>query len=249
MKRLGAILIPIMLLTLACGNTATPTASPLSPDLEATVRAVVADVQADSQSSNEPDTDATITARVQSTVRALLDATPIPSPTPTQNGSLQGVPVRRTPASTRTLIPSPTPTSTNSLLSTPSPTPLATPSPTPECSVATDGMEVSAWVNNQVSATTLVESGGYAILVGQPSGVSFSGQTVTFKVGNSDADQTVFWVQGEATELDLTAARDGLGRLTPAEVDKFFYSGGAGDPLAQPVPPHLILGTVSVGDC
>ncbi|MCH8296867.1 MAG: hypothetical protein IH873_02255 [Chloroflexi bacterium] len=249
MKRLGVILVPIMLLALACGEAATPE-TPLPPDLEATIRALVGDAQSAPQFAGEPDTEATITARVQATVQALLEATPIPSPTPTLSGSLfitTPSPTRSSP-SNLTTVPAPTATSVPRPTSTPTPTPAPTPSPTRQagCSPAADGVEVSAWVNGALAASALVESGRYSLLVEQPSGGSFSGQTITFTVGYSDASQTVVWMQGGATELNLTAPNGGLGRLAPDDVGRPSITGG---PLAQPVLPHVILGTVSVGDC
>ena len=123
---------------------------------------------------------------------------------------------------------------------TPPPTRLA------GCSAAADGVQVSAWINGTLAASTLVQSGRYELLVEPTSGASFSGQTITFRVGNSDASQTVVWLQGGATELNLTAPGDGLSRLMPGGFDLPTLTGG---PLAQPVLPHIILGAVSVGDC
>ena len=84
------------------------------------------------------------------------------------------------------------------------------------------------------------------MLVEQSSGASFSGQIITFTVGNFDADQTAVWVQGGATELNLTAPAGPLSRLAPGGIGRPSVTGGM---LAQPVLPHIILGTVSVGDC
>ncbi len=247
MKRLGVILVPIMLLALACGEAATPE-TPLPPELEATIRALVGDAQAAPQSAGEPDTEATITARVQATVQALLEATPIPSPTPTVSGSPFITSPDPTRSSSANLTTVPAPTATSVPRPTPSPTPTPTPPPTRQagCSVAADGVEVSAWVNGALAASALVQSGRYTLLVEQASGGSFSGQTITFTVGYSDASQTVVWMQGGATELNLTAPGGGLGRLAPDDVGRPSVTGG---PLAQPVLPHVILGTVSVGDC
>ena len=251
MIRLGAVLVPIFLLALACGELVTPE-TPLPPDLEATVQAVVADVQSSPQSPGEPDTESTITARVQATVQALLEATPIPSPTPTVNASLSITPIDPTRSSssnpstnaapTATRIPPPSPSPTLA----PTPTPTSPPTPPAGCSAAADGVQVSAWINGALAASTLVQSGRYELLVEQTSGASFSGQTITFTVGNSDAGQTVVWVQGGATELNLTAPGNGLSRLMPGGFNVPSLTGG---PLAQPVLPHIILGTVSVGGC
>ena len=246
--RLGAVLVPVLLLALACGELATPE-TPLPPGLEATVRAAVADAQPAPQSAGEPDTEATITARVQATVQALLQATPIPSPTPTVSGpplsTASVTPARSSPPNLSTAA---APTATRIPPPTPSPTPPPTPPPTHPagCTAAADGVEVSAWINGALAASTRVQSGSYDFLVEQTTGASFSGQTITFTVGNSAASQTVVWIQGGATELNLTAPAGGLGRPAPHGAGRPSFTGG---PLAQPVLPHVILGTVSVGDC
>ena len=100
---------------------------------------------------------------------------------------------------------------------------------------------ITAWVNGIQAASATVTSGRYFLLVEQPSNTSFAGQMVTFKVGDSEAKQTVQWTQGGATELILSALGDGL--------SNFNASGLAGGPLAQPLPPHVVLGTVFVGHC
>ena len=242
MRRLGVILVPIVLLALACGELATPE-TPLPPDLEATVRALVADSQPAAQSAGEPDTEATITAQVQATVQALLQATPIPSPTPTPSGSLFIASPGPTSPSTPTT--GPASTATTAPLPTASPTPTPTPSPTLQagCSLAADGVEVSAWVNDALAASALVQSGRYSLLVEQTTGGSFIGQTITFTVGTFDAIQTAVWMPGGATELNLTAPDGGTSRRAPGGPSV------TGGPLAQPVLPHAIVGTVSVGDC
>ena len=247
MIRLGAVLVPIFLLALACGELATPE-TPLPPNLEATVEAVVADVQSSPQSPGEPDTESTITARVQATVQALLEATPIPSPTPTQNASPSIAVIDPTRSSPSNPITAAAPTATRITPPTPSHTPTLTPtlaSPA-ACSAAADGVQVSAWINGALAASTLVKSGSYNLLLEQTTGGSFGGQTITFKVGSSDAAQTVVWMHGGATELNLTAPGGGISRLAPDGSGRPPLSGG---PLAQPVLPHIILGTVSVGEC
>ena len=97
-----------------------------------------------------------------------------------------------------------------------------------------------------MAATTRVEFGSYTLLIEQPSGASFSGQTITFKVGSSDAKQTVRWTQGGATELVLSAPGIGLSRIAPGGVGPSSLAGGL---TAQPLLPHVILGTVFVGAC
>ena len=116
----------------------------------------------------------------------------------------------------------------------------------PDCDFAADGVRVSAWVNGNMVATAVVEDGKYSLLVEQTAGANFFGQTVTFTIGSSDASQTLVWKQGEATELMLTASKDGLNNFIP---NREYGSSLTGGPLAQPLPPHIILGEALVGTC
>lgn len=246
MKRLAAVLLPIALLALACGETGS-LETQLPPEVQATVQAVVAETQTAGGSISEQDIEATVSARVQGTVRALLAATPIPSPTPTLT---LATPTPRPTSFTLGIggafntAPAPTPTRTP--LPTSTGTPPATPPPTrlAACAPAIEGTTVTAWVNGILAASAQVLSGSYILLLEQPTGASFSGQTVTFKVGGSQAKQSARWMQGGATELVLSAPGSGLSRF-----DSPGSAGMAGGPLAQPLPPHVIIGTVFVGDC
>ena len=246
MKLLGSVLVLLMLLALACGRADDPQ-TPLPPALDATAQAVVPETQTANKATAEVDIEATINARVQATVRALLNATPIPSPTPTLGISPPTVaPTSFTTqqgGSFNTAL-APTPTRIAPRTTTPSPTPV--PTRAAPCSAAADGVEVSAWVNGLLAARTLVRSGSYTLIVEQPTGASFSGQMISFKVGSSDADQTVRWTQGGGTELVLSAPRGGQSRVDPAGLSEPSLAGGL---TAQPLPPHVILGTVFVGDC
>ena len=259
MKRLAAVIVPLMLFALACGDAAS-TQTPLPQKLAATVQAIAAETQTASPPyAGGPDIEATIVARVQATVRALLNATPIPSPTPTQAAHTP----TPEPTSFTTQIggsfntaqpPTVTPRPQTSPTVTPRPqtSPTATLSPTESpgqavgCNVAGEGLKVSAWINGTLVASTLVQSGRYLLLVEQSTGDSFTGQTITFTVGNSTADQMVTWKEGEGTELDLTAPGSGHSRLVPTGFGLVSSKGG---PLAQPLPPHAILGSVFVGNC
>jgi hypothetical protein len=72
-------------------------------------------------------------------------------------------------------------------------------------SPAADGTVVAALVDgNQVAAKAVVD-GTYPVLLVEPSGDSFAGKTVTFTIGGFAATETAFWIQGEVTELNLTA--------------------------------------------
>ena len=259
MKRLAAVIVPLMLFALACGDAAS-TQTPLLQEVAATVQVIAFETQTASPPyTGGPDIEATIVARVQATVRALLNATPIPSPTPTQAAPTP----TPEPTSFTTQIggsfntaqpPTVTPRPQTSPTVTPRPqtSPIATLGPTESpgqtvgCNVAGEGLKVSAWINGTLVASTLVQSGRYLLLVEQSTGDSFTGQTITFTVGNSTADQVVTWKEGEVTELDLTAPGSGQSRLVPAGFDLVSSKGG---PLAQPLPPHAILGSVFDGNC
>ena len=249
MKRLAVVIVPLIMFALACGDAAS-TQTPLPQEVAATVQAIAVETQtARPPHTGGPDIEATIVARVQATVRALLNATPIPSPTPTRAA----------------LTPTPDPTSFTTQIGgsfntaqpptvTPKPQtpPTATPSPTESpvqtvgCNVAEEGLKISAWINGTLVASTLVQSGRYLLLVEQSTGDSFTGQTITFTVGNSISDQSVTWKEGGGTELDLTAQGSGQSRLVPTGFDLESSKGG---PLGQPLPPHAILGSVFVGNC
>jgi len=258
-KRLAVVIVPLMLFALACGDAAS-TQTPLPQEVAATVQPIAAKTQtARPLYTGGPDIEATIVARVQATVRALLNATPIPSPTPTQAAPTP----TPEPTSFTTQIggsfntaqpPTVTPRPQTSPTATPRPqtSPIATLGPTESpgqtvgCNVAGEGLKISAWINGTLVASTLVQSGRYLLLVEQSTGDSFTGQTITFTVGNSTAEQVVTWKEGEGTELDLTAQGSGQSRLVPTGFDLVSLKGG---PLAQPLPPHAILGSVFVGSC
>ncbi len=248
MKRLVLVLVPLMLFALACGEADAPS-DQLPPAIKATVQAVVAETQAADQTASRPDTESTITAAVQATVRALINATPIPSPTPT--GGIPTPTIQPTSFITRqggSFNTSPAPTATRFPTRTPLPTAVVTPRPTrlAPCAAAEDGVEVSAWVNGRLAATTRVEFGSYTLLLEQPTGASFSGELISFKVGSSDAKQSIRWTQGGATELVLSAPGIPLSRFTPDGPGPSPLAGGL---TAQPLPPHVVLGTVFVGAC
>ena len=239
MKRFAVLLLPLALLALACGDAADGQ-TPIPPAMEATVQAVVAETQTAKATAVESDVEGTIAASVQATVQVLLAATPIPSPTPT--GVIPTPTPRPTIFTTITggaFNTSPSPTRTP--VTTPTPAVTVRPTQLAPCAPAPDGTSITAWVNGVQAASAPVSSGSYILLVAQPTGASFTGQMLSFKVGNSPAEQTVRWAQGGATELVLSAPGDGLSRVIPG--------GLAGGPLAQPLPPHVVLGTVFIGDC
>ena len=250
MKRLAVVMVPLMLFALACGDAAS-TQTPLPQKVAATVPAIATETQqtASPPYTGGPDIEATIVARVQATVRALLNATPIPSPTPTQAAPIP----TQDPTSFTTQTggsfntaqpPTVTPRPQTSPTATPGPT--ESPSQTVGCNVAGEGLKISAWINNTLVASTLVQSGRYLLLVEQSTGDSFDGQTITFTVGNSTAEQVATWKWGGTEMLDLTAQGSGQSRLVPTGFDLVSSKGGL---LAQPLPPHAIQGSVFIGNC
>jgi len=85
---------------------------------------------------------------------------------------------------------------------------------------AVDGTAVTAWVDGQQVAATNVVSGSYQLIIGGAAG--FAGETVVFRVGAADADQTADWMMGGADVLNLTASSQGATTAPPA-------AGGEGD--------------------
>ena len=69
---------------------------------------------------------------------------------------------------------------------------------------AADGTVVAALVDGQQVVAEPVSGGSYTIIV-EPKTGSFFGKTVTFMIGGIPAKQTALWVEGLATELNLTA--------------------------------------------
>ena len=250
MKRLAVVIVPLIMFALACGDAAS-TQTPLPQKVAATVQAIAAETHRTDRPpyTDGPDIEATIVARVQATVRALLNATPIPSPTPTQ-AALTPTPdptsfTTQTGGSFNTVQP-PTVTPKPQTPPTATPSPTESPGQTVGCNVAEEGLKISAWINGTLVASTLVKSGSYLLLVEQSTGDSFDGQTITFTVGNSTAEQVATWKWGGTEMLDLTAQGSGQSRLVPTGFDLVSSKGGL---LAQPLPPHAIQGSVFIGNC
>ena len=250
MKRLAVVIVRLIMFALSCGDAAS-TQTPLPQKVAATVQAIAAETHRTVRPpyTDGPDIEATIVARVQATVRALLNATPIPSPTPTQAAP---TPTPQ-PTSFTTQIggsfntaqaPTVTPQPQTPLTATPSPT--ESPGQSVGCNVAGEGLKISAWINGTLVASTLVQSGRYSLLVEQSTGDSFTGQTITFTVGNSTAEQVAIWKWGGTEMLDLTAQGGEQSRLVPTGFDLVSSKGGL---LAQPLPPHAIQGSVFIGNC
>ena len=94
--------------------------------------------------------------------------------------------------------------------------------------------------------------GIYILTVDQPLDQSYSGRTITFRIGNLFANQTATWQQGETTELNLTAsgASSKLNQAPLGDLTKEYSMSRTGALLAsperQPVPPTVFQGTVTL---
>ncbi len=76
------------------------------------------------------------------------------------------------------------------------------------------GREVTAYIGGVVQGSATVQAGGaYTLLVNQG-----TGDAISFKIGNLDADQSATWEQGGGTVLDLIAGGAGgaAGSVGPA---------------------------------
>lgn len=104
-------------------------------------------------------------------------------------------------------------------------------------SPAADGTVVAALVDGQQVTAKSVTGGTYPVLLVESTTDSFVGKTVTFTIGGIPAAETADWLQGEVTELNLTATpavgTTTTGTPTPAPVT---VAGEKGDP--GPVGPQ-----------
>jgi len=78
-----------------------------------------------------------------------------------------------------------------------------------------DGGAVTAWIDGEQVAAANASGGNYSIQVDQGDG-SYAGKTVSFKVAGADVAETVEWMQGGGTILNLvgvtgSAASGGAG--------------------------------------
>ena len=274
--------VAIFVAGVACETLSSPVAAPdgaPTPDVESAVRAVIGSVESTPQPTLNPtvnstlradeeiDIPATIIASVQATVEALRAATPIPSPTPTGVPAAQLAPAQvtsgndlPTPTVTAATATAPTPGPTQTLVPTPTAQPTPSPTPVPQptlvagCAAVANGTQIAAWIDGQTVASAGVQDGVYTIFVDQGDGSTFSGKTVTFKIGSLDANESGNWVQGGASELNLTAApadtttsqlEPDLASETTAAIRQPQHP-PRGGPLAQRVPPHVFVGTATI---
>jgi len=125
---------------------------------------------------------------------------------------------------TPTPMPAPTPTATPEPTATPTPEPTATPAPQPlperssdapnvfvgtatiGGAPAPDGTVVTAWVEgfSEPVEEGVVAGGSYALKAFQFGITSFSGRTITFKIGDSTANETGTWRSFGADVVNLT---------------------------------------------
>ena len=103
------------------------------------------------------------------------------------------------------------------------------------------------------ATTTPSFDGVFVMTVAQPPGKSFSGKQVEFRIGSLAAAESVEWQVGAVTLLDLTASGMlGLPPFSPTVQADAIPSlvlrpaGLLARPLAQPAPPHIIVGTAAV---
>jgi len=92
-----------------------------------------------------------------------------------------------------------------------------------------DGTVVAALVDGRQVAANAVSGGSYPVLLVEPDGDSFAGKIVTFTIGGFPAAETAFWIQGEVTQLNLSAVPS-PGGVTPTPV-----------PILIPTPTPVIL--------
>jgi hypothetical protein len=191
-------------------DTPVPTATP-----EATQRPL--DIQR-SETSNR----ATGDADPEPTATPEPVPTPTFTPEPTPTNTPEPTPAA-TPEPTATVTPEPTP------MNTPEPTPTAEPTSTPApqplgerqttiaphvfagtASIggqpASDGVEITAWVEgfSEPVGEGVVSLGSYSLKVFQFGTTSFSGRTITFKIGESVAAETGTWQSFGADVVNIT---------------------------------------------
>ena len=96
-----------------------------------------------------------------------------------------------------------------------------------------DGTVVAALVDGRQVTAKSVSGGSYPVLLVEPDGDSFAGKIVTFTIGGFPAAETAFWIQGEVTELNLSAVPS-PGGVTPTPVPTPV-------PILIPTPTPVIL--------
>tara|TARA_B100000315_G_scaffold259171_1_gene313984 strand:- start:200 stop:1558 length:1359 start_codon:yes stop_codon:yes gene_type:complete len=99
---------------------------------------------------------------------------------------------------------------------------------------APDGTVITAWIDDSQVASTTMSEGRYTVVVVEPEGVHYPGETVSFKVGDVEADQTAVWEQGGVNQLNLTASTVQAPQVDteagPGESSQDGEAAGAGEP-------------------
>ena len=67
-----------------------------------------------------------------------------------------------------------------------------------------DGANMKALIDGNTVAQSTAQGGQYKLIVTQPQGVSFSGKTVTFTVGQYKVNETAKWQPGSNSVMNLT---------------------------------------------
>jgi hypothetical protein len=105
---------------------------------------------------------------------------------------------------------------------------------------------VTAWVEGVWAASTTVQDGSYVLFVDQGDGKSYTGKTVTFKIGDLEANESGIWEVGGGDGIDLTATLRRAPDPTPAASTSLPQAHFPAGLLAQIVPPHVFLGKASI---
>lgn len=68
-----------------------------------------------------------------------------------------------------------------------------------------DGTTITAWIDGHEVAKTRLKGGNFTLLVEQPSGRSYAGRTVTYRVGKVQTGERRDWQRGGSTVVNLNA--------------------------------------------
>ena len=116
------------------------------------------------------------------------------------------------------------------------------------------GEQADRPATSSATAAAAAFDGTYVLFVHQAGGSNLAGKTVTFKIGEIDATESATWEQGGVDELNLTTsgADPGYTGMLPGEPVRAsavvsLGGGPLASPAQQPVPPHVFLGTATVG--
>ena len=205
-----------------------------------------------------PDATEAPPATVASQTANTLEPTEPPPPTdtliPTDTPAPTDTPVpTEVPAPTDAPTPTDTPVPTNTPLPANTPMPTATPEPTATPTPEPTPTPMPTNTPEPTATPPPSFDGVFVMTVAKPQGKSFSGKQVEFRIGDLAAVESVEWQVGTVTLLDLTASgRLGLLPFSPmVQADDrpspaTRPAGLLARPLAQPAPPHIIVGTAAV---